>query len=76
MEDAVPRKKIPSKPIIPQKNKDKKPFERECTRKEKLNNATHNDLRMKKHCFIYKDPWELEHRCMGKVKMMKAQAFK
>jgi hypothetical protein len=32
MEDAVPKNKGPSKPFIPQKNKDKNPFQKEWPR--------------------------------------------
>jgi hypothetical protein len=48
MEDVVPKKKPFSKPFIPQKNKDKKPFQKEWTGKEKLDKATCNELRRKK----------------------------
>jgi hypothetical protein len=36
--------------------------------KEKMDEATHNELRRKKLCFNCKDPWELGHICMGKGK--------
>ena len=51
MEDAVPKKKTFSKPFIPQKNKDNKPFQKEWTEKENLDEVTHNDLRRKNICF-------------------------
>jgi hypothetical protein len=69
MEDVVPKKKTFSKPFIPQKNKDKKPFQKEWTGKEKLDEATRNELRRKKLCFSCKEPWDLGHRCMGKGKV-------
>jgi hypothetical protein len=62
------KEKTFSKPFIPQKNKDKKPFQKEGTSKEKLDEATRNELRRKKLCFNCKDPWEPGHRCMGKGK--------
>jgi hypothetical protein len=68
MEDVVPKTKTFSKPFIPQKNKDKKPFQKEGTGKEKMDEATRNELRRKKLCFNCKDPWEPGHRCMGKGK--------
>jgi hypothetical protein len=68
MEDAVPKTKKFSKPFIPQKGKDKKPFQKEGTGKEKMDEATHNELRRKKLCFTCKDPWEPGHMCMGKGK--------
>jgi hypothetical protein len=61
MEDAVPKTKTFSKPFIPQKNKDKKPFQKEGTGKEKMDEATRNELRRKKLCFNCKDPWEPGH---------------
>jgi hypothetical protein len=51
MEDAVPKTKKNSKPFIPQKNKYKKPFQKECIEKEKLDEVTRNELRRKKLCF-------------------------
>jgi hypothetical protein len=61
MEDAVPKTKTFSKPFIPRKNKDKKPFQKEGTGKEKMDEATRNELRRKKLCFNCKDPWEPGH---------------
>jgi hypothetical protein len=68
MEDAIPKTNTFSKPFVPQKNKDKKPFQKDGTSKENLDEATHNELRRKKLCFNCKDHWELGHRCMGKGK--------
>jgi hypothetical protein len=48
MEDAVTNKKTVSKPFIPQKNKDKKPFQKEWIGKKKLDEVTRNELRRKK----------------------------
>jgi hypothetical protein len=67
MEDVVPKTKSFSKPFIPQQNKDKKPFQKEGMRKEKIDEATHNELRRKKLHFNYKDPWEPRNIFMGKV---------
>jgi hypothetical protein len=63
MEGAVPKTKFFSKPFIPQKSKDKKPPGKEGTGKEKLDEATKNELRRKNLCFHYKDPWVPGHRC-------------
>jgi hypothetical protein len=68
MEDAVPKTKKFSKSFIPQKNKDKKPFQKEGTGKEKMDEATHNELRRKKIFFNYKDPWELGHNVWAREK--------
>jgi hypothetical protein len=68
MEDAVPITKTFSKPLIPQKKKDKKPFQKQGTRKEKMDEENHNDLGRKKICFNCKDPWDLGHMSMGNGK--------
>jgi hypothetical protein len=47
MEDVVPKTKTFSKPFIPQKNKDKNPFQKEGMGKEKMDEATCNELRRK-----------------------------
>jgi hypothetical protein len=70
MEDAVPKNKFPSKPFLPQKNKDKKPFQKEWSRKEiEWMRRLKEELRRKKLCFSCKEPWEPSHRCMGKGKV-------
>jgi hypothetical protein len=66
MEGTVPKTKIFSKPFIPQKGKDKKPTGKEGTGKERLDEATRNELRRKNLCFHCKDPWVPGHRCQGK----------
>jgi hypothetical protein len=66
MEDAVLKTINFSKTFIPQKNKDKKPFQKEGMGKENMDKATCNELRKNKLCYNYKDPWEPRHRCMGK----------
>jgi hypothetical protein len=67
MEDAISKTKFFSKPFIPPKNKEKKP-QKEGTSKEKLDEATRNELRRKNLCFDCKHPWETGHRCVGKGK--------
>jgi hypothetical protein len=62
------RKKMFSKPFVPQKGKDKKPSQKEGTSKEKLDEATCNEFRRKNIFFNFKDPWEPRHKCMGKGK--------
>ena len=66
MEGTVPKTKIFSKPFIPQKGKDKMPTGKEGTRKERLDEATRNELRRKNLCFHCKDPWVPGHKCQGK----------
>jgi hypothetical protein len=68
MMDTVPKTKGPTKPYIPPKNPDKKPFQKEWTRKDHLDEETRQELRRKKLCFTCKDLWESSHRCMGKGK--------
>ena len=48
MEDALPKNRFQSKPFIPQKGKDKKPFQKEGIGKNKLDDETWNELRRKK----------------------------
>jgi hypothetical protein len=56
MEDVVPKNNPFSKHFIPQKNKDKKPLQNEYTGKEKLDEATCNELRRKNIFFNCKEP--------------------
>jgi hypothetical protein len=69
MEDVVPKKKTFSEPFIPLKIKDKRPLQKEWTRKENLDEATHNELRKNKLYFSCKEPWKLGHRRMGRGKV-------
>jgi hypothetical protein len=64
--DSVSNTKKNSKPIVPQEDQDRKPFERELKGKKKLDDATRHDLMRKKLCFTYKYPWVPNHRSMGK----------
>jgi hypothetical protein len=64
--DSVPKTKPFSKPFVQQKDRDRKPFQREWKGKEKLDDDTRRDLMRKKLCFSYRDPWVPGHRCMGK----------
>jgi len=50
---------------LPQKDRDKKPFQTEWKGKKKLDDDTRRELMRKKLCFTCKDPWVLGHRCMG-----------
>jgi hypothetical protein len=69
MEDAVLKHKNFSKPFIPQRDKDQKPFQREWKEKDKLDDETRRELMRKKLCFTCKEPWVPGHRCMGKHKV-------
>jgi hypothetical protein len=69
MEGEVPKTNTFSKEFIPHKGKYKKPPVKEGTSKERLDEATHNDLRKKNIFFSYKESWALGHRCMGKGKV-------
>jgi hypothetical protein len=60
--DSAPK----TKPFVPQRDRDKKPFQREWKGKEKLHDETRRELMRKKLCFTCKDPWVPSHKCMGK----------
>jgi hypothetical protein len=62
----VPKTKTFSKPFVPQRDRDRKPFQREWKGKEKLDDETRRELMRKKLCFSCRDPWAPGHRCMGK----------
>jgi hypothetical protein len=62
----VPKTKTFSKPFVPQKDRDRKPFQREWKGKEKLDDETRRELMRKKLCFNCRGPWVPGHRCMGK----------
>jgi hypothetical protein len=64
--DSVPKTKHFSKPFVPQRDRDRKPFQREWKGKENLDDETRQELMRKKLCFNCRDPWVLGHRCMGK----------
>lgn len=53
------------KPPLASKEKDNKP----PPKKSSLDEATRQELRRKKLCFTYKEPWELGHRCLGRGKI-------
>jgi hypothetical protein len=57
MQGVVPKIKKNSKPFIQQKTKDKKPPQKEGTCKEKLYEATKNELRINNLFFHCKVPW-------------------
>jgi hypothetical protein len=62
----VPKTKNFSKPSVPERDRDMKPFQREWKGKEKLDDETRQELIRKKLCFSCRDPWVPGHRCMGK----------
>jgi hypothetical protein len=64
--DSVPKTKTFSKPFVPQRNQDRKPFQREWKGKEKLDDETRQELMRNKLCFSCINPWVPGHRCMGK----------
>jgi hypothetical protein len=55
--DSVPKTKTFSKPFVPQKDRDRKQFQREWKDKEKLDDETRRELMRKKLCFTWKNPW-------------------
>jgi hypothetical protein len=68
LQEAVPKNRFPARPIIPLRDKDKKPFQREWPRREKMDEDTRRELRRKKLCFTCQEPWVPGHRCAGKAK--------
>jgi hypothetical protein len=64
--DSMPKTKTFSKPFVPQRDRDKNPFQIEWKGKEKLDDDTRQELMRKNICFSYRDPWVPGHRCMGK----------
>ena len=60
-QDAVPKNIFPPRTNFPIKDKERKPFQ-----KEWMDNDTRQDLRRKKLCFTYQEPWVPGHRCSGK----------
>jgi hypothetical protein len=62
----VPKTKNFSKPFVPQMDQYKKPFQRECKGKEKLDDETRQGIMRKNIFFSCRDPWVPGHRCMGK----------
>jgi hypothetical protein len=69
--DLVSKTKTFSKPfvIVPQNDRDRKPFQREWKGKEKLDDDTRRELMRKKLCFTCKDPWVPGHKCTGRGKI-------
>jgi hypothetical protein len=66
LENSILKTKNFSKPFVPQRDQDRKPFQREWKGKENLDDETRRDLMRKKLCFSCRDPWVPGHRCMGK----------
>jgi hypothetical protein len=62
----APKNKPFSKPFVPKKDRDRKPFQRDWKGKEKLDDETRRELMRKKLCFNCRDPWVPGHRCMDK----------
>jgi hypothetical protein len=57
--DLASKTKPFSKPFVPQRDRDRKPFQREWEGKEKLDDEMRRELTRKKLCFTCKDPWVL-----------------
>ena len=64
--DSVPKSKPFSKSFVPQKDRDRKPLQREWKGKDKLDDEMRQELMSKNLCFTFKDSWVPGHRCMGK----------
>ena len=64
----VPKNRFPLKTNFPIRDKDRKPFQQEIPKKTWLDDDRRKDLRRKKLCFTYKEPWVPGHRCSGKAK--------
>jgi len=57
-----------SKPNFPTKFNDRRPPQRDWTGRNRLDEATRQELRKKKLCFSCQEPWVPGHRCAGKAK--------
>jgi hypothetical protein len=66
MADSVPKTKTFSEPFLLQRDRERKPFQREWKGKEKLDDETRREIMRKNLYFNCKDPWVPGHRCMGK----------
>jgi hypothetical protein len=64
--DSVPKSKTFSKLFEPQRDRDRKPLQREWKGKENLDDETRWELMRKKLCFNCIDPWVPGHRCTRK----------
>ena len=73
LQDVAFKNKFTPKPCFPQKGNEAKPFQKEWTRKLKMDAETWKDPRKKKLCFSFQKPWALGHKCAGKDKVRKAQ---
>ena len=51
LHDAVPKNKFPPRTNFPNKDKERKPYQKEWPKKEWMDNDTRQDLRRKKLCF-------------------------
>jgi hypothetical protein len=63
MQDAVPKSRFPPKSTFPQKIQESKPFEKEWVGKPRLDEETRREMRKKKLCFSFQEPWVLGHKC-------------
>jgi len=72
MQDAVPKIWFPPKHTFTLRTKDIKPPQRNWADKPKLDEETMRELRKKKLCFSFHEPWAPGHRCTGKDIMGKA----
>ena len=68
LQDLVPKNSFPLKTNFPVRDKDKKPFQQEFSKKLWLDDDTKKDLRWKKLCFACQETWVLGHKCIGKAK--------
>ena len=61
--NATVKTKVPSKPFIPPRDKEKKPFQHDGPKRDILDEETQSELRRKMLCFTGREPWEPSHHC-------------
>jgi len=64
----VSKPRIAPKPNLPMRFNDKRPPQRDWIGRNRLDEATRQELRKRKLCFSCQKPWVLGHRCAGKAK--------
>ena len=65
---SISKNRFPLKTNFRVRDKDKKSFELDLSKKTWLDDDTRKDLRRKKFCFTCQEPWVPRHRCSGKAK--------
>lgn len=77
MIEAVPKTRAfaPTRPTAPQGNRDTRPPQRDggCGQ---MDEETWRDLKRRRLCFMWQEPWELEHKCTkGKAHFIEVYSY-